>query len=53
MSVEEALLGEGFKAEYVAAGLNGEIVPRAEYQKVFLKEGDELEVFQFMGGGCF
>ncbi len=35
----------------VAVELNREIVPKAEYQNIILKEGDQLEVINFVGGG--
>ncbi len=35
----------------VAVELNREIVPKAEYQNIILKEGDHLEVINFVGGG--
>ena len=35
----------------VAVELNQEIVPRSEHEKVTLKEGDQVEVVQAIGGG--
>ena len=35
----------------VAVELNGNIVPRAEYGNVKLKNGDSLEIVHFVGGG--
>jgi len=37
--------------EYVTVQLNGQIIPRNEYDKVTVKEGDEVEFLYFMGGG--
>ncbi len=37
--------------ERVAVELNGDIVPRATFSERALKEGDRLEVVQFVGGG--
>lgn len=37
--------------EYVTVQLNGQIIPRSEYDKVTVKEGDEIEFLYFMGGG--
>uniref|UniRef100_A0A7C5Z5A4 Sulfur carrier protein ThiS n=1 Tax=Caldicellulosiruptor owensensis TaxID=55205 RepID=A0A7C5Z5A4_9FIRM len=37
--------------EYVTVQLNGQIIPRSEYDKVIVKEGDEVEFLYFMGGG--
>lgn len=47
-----ALVGElGMKGDRVAVELNREIVPRAEWEKTPLREGDELEIVHFVGGG--
>jgi thiamine biosynthesis protein ThiS len=35
----------------IAVELNRQVVPRAEYDKIILKAGDELEIINFVGGG--
>lgn len=35
----------------VAVELNQEILPKAEYGATLLKDGDALEIVQFVGGG--
>lgn len=30
---------------------NGEIVDRSQFEKIVVKEGDSLEIVQFVGGG--
>ena len=35
----------------VAVELNGEILPKAKYAVTALKDGDEVEIVSFMGGG--
>jgi len=35
----------------VAVERNAEIVPRAEHATTVLRDGDEVEVVQFVGGG--
>jgi thiamine biosynthesis protein ThiS len=37
--------------ERIAVELNGEVVRRAEWLRVTLKEGDRIEVVHFVGGG--
>ncbi|ACM60285.1 sulfur carrier protein [Caldicellulosiruptor bescii] len=37
--------------EYVTVQINGQIIPRSEYDKVTVKDGDEVEFLYFMGGG--
>lgn len=47
-----ALIGQlGFKPDRVAVELNLEIVSRARWEETELREGDKLEVVQFVGGG--
>lgn len=50
-TVMEYLLVSGYKKERVAVERNGEIVPKSTYEAVVLKDGDELEVVSFVGGG--
>jgi sulfur carrier protein len=44
--VEKGLTGEGVVVEH-----NYKIVKRAEWQGVQLREGDNLEILSFVGGG--
>ena len=41
----------GMKADRVAVELNLEIVPRAQWEGIQLKDGDKLEIVHFVGGG--
>ncbi len=41
----------GVKAPRVAVELNFTIVPRSEYPTTSLREGDEIEIVSFVGGG--
>ena len=41
----------GMKADRVAVELNREIVPRADWPKAALRDGDKLEIVHFVGGG--
>lgn len=41
----------GMKQDRVAVELNRNIVPRAEWAKTNLAEGDQLEIVHFVGGG--
>ena len=48
----EALVAElGMKGDRVAVELNREIVPRARWAETPLKDGDQLEIVHFVGGG--
>jgi thiamine biosynthesis protein ThiS len=47
-----ALLESGrLQPARVAVELNGRVLPRTEYPRVVLMEGDVVEVVQFVGGG--
>ena len=35
----------------VAIELNGSVVPRSDFEKVMLKDGDSMEVVTLVGGG--
>ena len=35
----------------VAVELNGEIVPKSEFQNTTITDGDRLEIVSFVGGG--
>ena len=39
------------KPTRIAVELNREVVPKAKYATVTLREGDELELINFVGGG--
>ena len=39
------------KPSRIAVELNREVVPKADYEKIVIKAGDELEIINFVGGG--
>lgn len=41
----------GMKADRVAVELNRDIVPRDQWAKTALNDGDRLEIVHFVGGG--
>lgn len=51
MTLEEFLAAHNYRAELVAVERNGQIVPRTEFGAAVLKDGDELEIVSFVGGG--
>ena len=51
MTLAEFLAEHNYRAELVAVERNGQIVPRAEFGTVVLKDGDELQIVSFVGGG--
>ncbi|HDZ5064898.1 TPA: sulfur carrier protein ThiS [Campylobacter jejuni] len=42
---------KGFKTEFIALELNGEIIPKSEFENLILKENDKVEIVSFVGGG--
>lgn len=51
LSLSALLEQLGMKADRVAVELNRSIVPREQWAKTKLGEGDQLEIVQFVGGG--
>lgn len=41
----------GYEKRKIAVEVNGEIVPKAEYEGCILGEADKLEIVTFVGGG--
>jgi thiamine biosynthesis protein ThiS len=51
MSIEDLVLTLADDPRGVAIERNLEIIPKAEHATTLLKDGDRLEVVQFVGGG--
>ena len=51
MTLEAYLASKGFDSSRLAVERNGEIVPKASYSQVVLKDGDSVEIVRFVGGG--
>ena len=45
------LVSSGFNAARVVVELNEAIVPKARYADTVLRDGDQVEIVCFMGGG--
>ncbi|ACM64471.2 sulfur carrier protein ThiS [Campylobacter lari] len=39
------------KIKFIALELNGEIIPRDQFEDLILKENDKVEIVTFVGGG--
>jgi sulfur carrier protein len=50
-TVAEAVAALGLGPRRIAVELNRAVVPRAEYHRTPLAEGDRLEIIHFVGGG--
>ena len=50
-TLTEYLATTDFNPARIAVEKNGDIVPKAQYETVVLKDGDTVEVVSFVGGG--
>jgi thiamine biosynthesis protein ThiS len=50
-SIASLLLQLDISRERVAVELNTDIIPKADYEKRFLCDGDKIEIVHFVGGG--
>ena len=51
LSLDEFLETSGYDKRVIVIGLNGAITPRDSYASAELKDGDELEILNFVNGG--
>lgn len=49
--LKEFLEEKGYNLKHIAVERNGEIVPKAMYEKTIFQDGDTIEVVSFVGGG--
>lgn len=50
-SLDNILVREGYSSPCFAVAINKQFIPREEYVKTFLKEGDCVEIVSPMQGG--
>ena len=51
LKVSEYLTDAGYNLQNIAVELNENILPKKEYENTVLKDGDTVEVVNFVGGG--
>ena len=51
ISVKAYLFDSGYDLTRVAVELNGEILPKSQYENTYLNDNDSVEVVSFVGGG--
>lgn len=51
LSVAQLVAELGMADRRIALELNGEILPRSEFEQTMLASGDTLEIVQAIGGG--
>ncbi|MDD5795524.1 MAG: sulfur carrier protein ThiS [Oscillospiraceae bacterium] len=49
--LSDYLAEKKYKTERIAVELNGEILPKSQYETTVLKDGDKAEIVSFVGGG--
>jgi len=50
-TVAEYLCTAGYDVKRIAVELNGDILPKSQYESYVLTDGDSVEIVSFMGGG--
>ncbi len=50
-TIAEYLTTSGYDIKRVAVELNGNILPKAQYDSTVLHDGDSVEIVSFVGGG--
>ncbi len=50
-TVGDLIRSKDLKPQMVAVELNGEILPREQFDEQRLNDGDRLEIVHFVGGG--
>lgn len=50
-NISELLQKQNLSADRVAVEYNGEILSRENFNNIFLKDGDVVEIVHFVGGG--
>lgn len=50
-TVFEYLTTSGYDIKRVAVELNGDILPKSQYESTAFSDGDSVEIVSFVGGG--
>ncbi len=51
MTIAAYLEAHGFDAKRIAVEVNGDILPKSQYETTVLQDGDSVEIVSFVGGG--
>ena len=46
------IAAENYNVNHIVVEYNLTIIPKEQYDRTILKDGDEVEIVSFMGGGC-
>lgn len=52
ITLKEMLEEAGYRLDVIAVQVNGDIVSKDQYASYRLKDGDDIDVVAFVGGGC-
>ena len=50
-TIANYLIESNYDMKCVAVEINGEILPKAQYEDTVIKDGDIIEIVSFVGGG--
>ena len=50
-NLEEFLKAQGYNPAIVAVELDGQIIPKGDYENTIVNDGAVIEVVRFLGGG--
>ena len=50
-NITEYLTENGYDLKRLAVEVNGNILPKAQYESTLLQDGDSVEIVSFVGGG--
>ena len=51
MTIEQLLHKRNITSKYIAIEVNRKIVPKSDYKKYILYDGDKIEIITAIGGG--
>ena len=51
LRLTDYLQARSMPKQRIAVECNGEILPKAQYDETVLRDGDKVEIVQFVGGG--
>ncbi|MBQ2823283.1 MAG: sulfur carrier protein ThiS [Oscillospiraceae bacterium] len=50
-TVAQYLTESGYDLKRVAVEINGDILPKSQYESTLFQDGDSIEIVSFVGGG--
>lgn len=50
-NVAQLLQQQGYESQKIAVAINGDFVPRSQYENTSVNNGDQIDIIQAVGGG--